>query len=256
MNMKIIPELERLYKTLPEVDCQQCGLCCVSPTCTLSEFIYLFHTLLRTTAFGKIKQYIEIPPEPHPEYPGNVRCIFLENNRCSIHAARTAACRLFGIPSLKELNIANMETCRHAITVTSGNSDISFLQSWLDKLCDLDRTLYAYGSEPYFIKGFNIHCWLDIYFDDFFDFDAFRDITRVMKHYIDLTAFREYYICRTGLKEKVDKIGILSTLLACGDKNLLQPLLISIRDDYPATGTYFQDEAVAFCDVLEKEGTV
>lgn len=252
MQTNIIHEIEKLYKELPEVDCTQCGICCVSPTCTLSEFIYLFHVLQNTSSTEKIIRYLQTPPELHPDYNGNVRCFFLEEKSCAIHPARTGACRLFGIPSLKELNLSNLEACRHHIEIVSGNSDISFIQSWLEKLCQLDRKLYDYAAEPYFIKGFNLHCWLDIYFDDSLDFDIFNDIKQVLKQYVDLAEYKNYYTSQTGLKEKIDKIGILSALLSSGDKALLHPLLLSIRDDYPATGTYFYDEAVAYLDVLDK----
>lgn len=252
MQINIIQGLEQLYNELPEVDCQQCGLCCVSPTCTLSEFIYLFHTLTNFIPSEEIRRYLQIPPQPHPDYSGNVRCFFLEDNRCAIHSARTGACRLFGIPSLKELKLSNMETCKHTITVTRGESDISFIQSWLDKLYQLDKTLYQYGEEPYFIKGFNIHCWLDIYFDDSLDFDVFYNIKATMNHYLDLSRYKKKYTFHTGLKEKTDKIGILSTLIGSGDSKSLHSLLISIRDDYPACGTYFYDEAAAFLKILDK----
>ena len=104
------------------------------------------------------------------------------------------------------------------------------------------------GQNP----GFNLHCRLDIYFDDSLDFDIFNDIKQVLKQYIDLAEYKKYYTSQTGLKEKIDKIGILSALLSSGDKALLHPLLLSIRDDYPATGTYFYDEATAYLDVLDK----
>ena len=76
MAIDIIGELDLLYQELPEVDCKKCGLCCVSPTCTLSEFIYLFDYLQKSVNPEKVKEYILSPPEIHTDYEGNLRCIF------------------------------------------------------------------------------------------------------------------------------------------------------------------------------------
>ncbi len=252
MAIDIIGELDLLYQELPEVDCKKCGLCCVSPTCTLSEFIYLFDYLQKSVNPEKVKEYILSPPEIHTDCEGNLRCIFLKNNSCAIHAARTGACRLFGIPSLKELKLTNMEECKNKTTVIKGNCNIAFIKSWLDKLYLLEKKQYHYGIEPYFIKGFNIQCWLDIYFDDSLDFDVFSDIKNIMKHYINLSSYEDSYEPKTGLKEKIDKISILTTLLDSGDREAIHKLLLSIRNDYPATGIYFYDETTAFLEVLDK----
>ena len=252
MGLDLIAELDLLYQELPEVDCKKCGLCCVSPACTLSEFIYLFDYLQKNVTPERIFEYILSPPEIHPDYEGNLRCVFEINNSCTVHKARTGACRLFGIPSLKELKLTNMEECKNKITVNKGNSDIVFIKSWFDRLYLLEKKQYNYAMEPYFIKGFNIQCWLDIYFDESLDFDIFFDIKNIIKNYINLSPYKDSYEPKTGIKEKIDKISILTTLLDSGDREAIYKLLLSIRNDYPATGIYFYDETTAFLKVLEK----
>ena len=252
MSIDIISEIELLYQELPEIGCEQCGQCCVSPTCTLAEFIYLFHFLQKTVAPEKIKQYLLIPAETHPDYEGNLRCVFLENGKCSVHPGRTGACRLFGIPSLKKLNLTNMEDCKNKVAIIKGNGNVTFIQSWLDRLYALEKKLYRSWEEPYFIKGFNIQCWLDIYFDASLDFDVFIEIKNSMNQYIDLTPYKNSYKLKTGLKEKIDKISILASLLDTGDRESINKVLLSLRNDYPLTGMYFYDESEAFLKVLGK----
>lgn len=252
MNIDIINELELLYRELPEIGCKQCGQCCVSPTCTLAEFIYLFHFLQKNITPERIKHYILAQAETHPDYEGNLRCVFLENGKCSVHPGRTGACRLFGIPSLKELKLTNMEECKNNATIIKGDGGVTFIKSWLDRLYILEKNLYRSWEAPYFIKGFNIQCWLDIYFDDSLDFDVFIEIKNCMRQYINLSPHKNSYKLKTGLKEKIDKISILAALLDSGDKEAIYKVLLSIRDDYPLTGMYFYDESTAFINVLDK----
>ncbi|MGD9201029.1 MAG: YkgJ family cysteine cluster protein [Chitinispirillia bacterium] len=246
-------QLEKLYSELPELSCKECGLCCVSPTCTLSEFIYLFKYLCENYPGHTVKEYVLTPLEIHPSYEGNLRCIFLKNGRCIIHAARTGACRLFGMPNLHKFEINDLEECRNNITVISGNSDITFIKAWLDKLVALNESLYHFSEEPYFIRGFNIQCWLDIYFDDSLDFDVFNEIKVVMYRYIDLSYCKKSYSQQTGIRDKFDKIAVLSSLLSSSsDIELVRKTVYSVKNDYHTTGTYYLEEAEAYLSAMEK----
>jgi Fe-S-cluster containining protein len=244
--------LEALYKELPEVNCLGCGGCCVSPTCTLVEFLYIMNHAQRVLPALEMEAIFSNPPRVHPDYEGNLHCGFLRNHHCSVHPARTGACRLFGLPLLREMGINDMVHCRNAITIRSGEFTLPALDSWLGRLYEIERSLYATNTEPYFIRGFNLACWQDIYFDPTLDFDIFADIKKAMAHCIDLTRFAQLYPLSTRLKEKVDKISILFSLFQSGDQATLRSLLHSIRDDYPLTGTYYQDDADAFLRVLEQ----
>ena len=42
---EIIIATESLYQQLPTVRCKKCSSCCVSPTCTVAEFIYLMNDI-------------------------------------------------------------------------------------------------------------------------------------------------------------------------------------------------------------------
>lgn len=249
--MNIITKIESLYKKLPEVGCNGCGLCCVSPTTTLAEFIYLFNYLENELNENEILNFILKPAKLHEEYEGNSHCIFLDGKRCAIHPGRAGACRLFGIPSLKEMKIQNMEECRYNIKVISGRGDLPYIESWLNELFEFENTLYPFGSEPYFVKGFNLHTWLDIIFDDSIDFDVFKTIKDVIKENLKIFKYQSDYTLCTNIREKIDKIGILNSMIGIADAITLKKILLSIRDDYPLTGSYFYEEAQAYLKIIE-----
>lgn len=253
MNTDPIAALESLYNGLPEVACQGCGTCCVSPTCTLVEFLYIMQYSLNTLPESEIQRIISSSPRLHPAHDGNLQCPFLVANRCIVHKGRTGACRLFGVPALAEFGIKDMTECKHHIQILNGTSDFAFVKAWLTNLVALNRTFYAFEQEPYCIRGFNISCWLDLYFDETLDFDIFNELKHILHGAIDLSRWNAQGTPQTGLKEKVDKISLLQAILDSGDRGILQPLLLSIRDDYPLTGTYFYEEANMLLGELDKK---
>lgn len=252
--MDMLSEIEALYTDLPEIACTQCGACCVSPTCTLPEFIYLMRYCAKNFDAHRLKTLCAALPRLHEAHEGNVCCLFLEKGQCRAHKGRTGACRLFGVPAIDHMGIPDMVVCKNNISVVRGQSDEAFIGSWLDRLVKLNKRLYAFNEAPYFINGFNLECWLDIYFDPALSFDVFADLKSIMGKYLDLSGFERDYSPKTGIKEKVDKISILNAMVNIADPATVRQLLVSIRDDYPFTGTYFLEEAKTLLESLEKSG--
>jgi Uncharacterised protein family (UPF0153). len=250
--MDIISEIEALYSELPELACTQCGSCCVSPTCTLPEFIYLMRYCIQNLTANQLKDKFSARPIMHEEHEGNLRCMFLEKGRCTVHAGRTGACRLFGVPATEHIGIPDMVTCRNKISVVRGQSGEAFIKSWLDRLVKLNKGLYAFNVGPFFINGFNIESWLDICLDPALSFDVFADLKSIMKKHMDLSEYESDYVPQTGLKEKIDKISILNAMATVAGPATVRELLVSIRDDYPFTGTYFLEEAKTLLESWEK----
>jgi hypothetical protein len=249
--MNLLADIEALYTQLPSVACTECGECCVSPTCTLAEFVYLMHHCCANLSESQVRAFVLAAPRVSVTCDGNLVCQFLTDKLCAVHLWRTGACRLFGIPFLEKLGVANLVSCKHNIRVVSGENSEAFVRGWLDKLSQLNRSLYEFGKAPYHVFGLNLESWLDIYFCDLIEGDVFDDIRRVMKTHIDLALLAPRYVQKTGIKEKIDKISVLSMMFSSGDTKALRELLLSIRDDYPLTGTYFQREAQTFLDALD-----
>lgn len=252
MGSPLFQKINTLYRQLPKLSCKGCGTCCVSPTCTLSEFLFLFDFLCKNWKKDVLKKHILAPVEVHQQYEGNIVCTFLNDNQCTVYPARTGACRLFGIPALESLNIPNLVGCKEHISSPGIEIEVSFLKNWLLSLVQLDSSFYEFGKDPYFIRGFNIPCWLDIYFDDSLDFDIFNDIKKAMFSHIDLSFCKNEYTIKTDIRDKFDKIAVVSSLLDSGDVQTVKKVLLSIRDDYPATGTYFFEETMIFLSFIEK----
>jgi hypothetical protein len=248
--MNLLADIESLYSKLPSVACTECGACCVSPTCTLAEFVYLMHHCCAALSENQLRAFVLAAPRASETCDGNLVCQFLKDKLCSVHLWRTGACRLFGIPFLEKLGVANLVSCKHNIRIVSGENSEAFVRSWLDTLSQLNAGLYKFGKAPYHIFGLNLESWLDIYFDGSIEGDVFDDMRRVMKTNVDLALLAPQYVPKTGIKEKIDKISVLSMMLSSGDSASLRELLLSIRDDYPLTGTYFQREAQTFLDTL------
>jgi Fe-S-cluster containining protein len=248
---RALTDLQAFYTELPGVECQACGFCCVSPGCTLVEFIHLVRWAQQHLDAEAFRQFIHRPPQLHPDHPGDTRCAFIVDARCSVHNGRTGACRIFGVPSLSELHIEDLEECRNSIAAV-GRADAEFMRGWIQRLALLDQRLFAVGSEPYFVRGFNVECWLDIYFDESLSFDVFADIRKVMLDAVDLSAYRSEYRDKTNLREKIDKISVLSTMMGMVDAETMRNLLESIRDGYPFTGTHFLHEAQEYLRVLDE----
>jgi hypothetical protein len=250
MNENLLNEVAALYNELPSLRCRQCGSCCVSPSCTLAEYIYCMDYALSHIPKEQLRTMIHRPPLLHPEYEGNMQCVFLHDSTCCIHPGRTGACRLFGVPSLSEFNIKDFVQCRHSVEIASGNADIDFIRSWLDRLTELNKTLYPFDTSPYYVKGFPLECWHDIYSDELCSVDVFATIRECMHSYLDLSEIMKGYEQKTGIKEKIDKVTLVISMLDTPDPQLLEPLLLSIVNDYPFTSNYYVDEAQSYLDTI------
>lgn len=249
---EILAEIEQLYSELPIVHCKGCGGCCVSPTCTVAECMCLFDGIVKTWSNREILSMITAPVAAHPDYPGNNICTFLENNRCHIHRLRTGACRLFGIPALSHMNINDMVYCKNSVTTTGSTNDIDSINRWLYRLVELNGKLHPLGTAPWYHVGFNIECWLDLYFDETLTQEYFINLRDVMRSSFDLMRFAKDFKPRTGLHEKIITVERFSSEIDNGNASLLKKLLIDIRDNYPLTGTWFSEETEAFLAEIDK----
>jgi len=254
IRSEILTEIATLYNELPTVHCKGCGSCCVSPTCTAAEFIYLMDGILTTRSDNEIRSMITAPVEVHPEYSGNTICTFLKNGKCSIHPIRTGACRLFGIPALSYMNIKDMVYCKNEVTATGTTTDIDAINQWLYRLVELNRKLHPLGTAPWYHVGFNVECWLDLYFDDSLTQEYFVNLRNSMRKSFDLMRFAKDYKPRTNLHKKVITVERFSSEIDNGNAPLLKELLLDIRDGYPLTGTWFREEAEAFLAEIGKSG--
>ncbi|MFH0920326.1 MAG: YkgJ family cysteine cluster protein [Fibrobacterota bacterium] len=243
-NRMIIEGLAKLYHQLPEVPCEGCGECCVSPTCTAIEFTGAINYLIHNFTREQVEKILMASIVPHPAFEGNLRCCLQDagTRRCLVHPARTLACRLFGLPAISNFKIENMENCRKIDFTRCGKADEADIRAWLSELTRLNGEVAPYYCEPYWIAGLNIECWLAVYFDPLLDPGAFGDLKRYLHASVDLSFMTDRYKDVTQLKDKVDRITLLYQLIEWGDREEALGLVHALRTAYPMTGTYYHAE--------------
>lgn len=242
-------EIEQLYGRLPHVACTGCGICCVSPTCTLAEFIYFLVYCTHNLNSERFTQQLLTPPEVHVGYEGNTVCLYLDEGRCSVHPGRTGACRLFGIPAVDQMNIPGLVTCSKKTSAASQEFSSGNVKAWLVDLVRLNRKLYPMGEAPYFLTGLTLECWYDVYYYEYWKQPFFRKLHDILHLHVKLPGTIPY-LQRTAIVEKVAAIDRFFTIIDSGNAGAMVPLLLHIRDDFPLTGTWYHAEAQRFLDAF------
>ncbi len=240
-----LSKLGELYNQIPPVPCSgQCDqVCCVSPSCTLLEFLYLMEHPAAGVPQYRLAELLMRPADIHPRFEGNLFCRFEHKGRCLLHQGRTLGCRLFGIAALNELGIQNLENCTFMQVRDLPSVSKETLTGWLQEISDLNAPFYNYYQEPYWLAGLNIECWLAVYFNDYLDDAVFLQLKEILRSRLKLAFLKGRFRDPTNLKEKADKIKLLYLLMQSGDKDKSLELTKSLIEDYPFTGTYFFKEA-------------
>ena len=252
MKQPFFSKIELLYAELPPVNCRGCGGCCVSPTCTLAEFIVVMDHAIKTLGYETLISAMTAQPVMHKKSEGNIECPFLINARCTVHPSRPGACRLFGLPAISSLGITDLDNCPHIPAAELSGGDSAPIATWLDRLIDVNTGLYPCMSEPFYVKGLNLQSWCDLYFEKTLTYDVFADIKRIITESIDLSPLQPHMKFHTNIGEKIDKISILNAAVGFSDAKFLGDLLLSIRGDYPFAGTYFYEESGAMIEEIER----
>jgi Fe-S-cluster containining protein len=254
----LLAKLNEIYAELPPVPCKACGHCCVSPTCTIIEFVGAVRYALANFEKEKLSAILIQPAVIHPDYEGNLYCCFQskETKNCMIHPSRTMACRLFGLPVLSELSINNMENCSKLDVSKIQNPSKEKLNVWLRSLTDLNREAASFYSEPYWVSGFNIECWLAVYFDPLLTDGVFGELKSLLRNTLDLSFLEDRFVDKTNLKDKIDRIALLYMLIDTGSLSEAKELIARIRNDYPLTGTYYLEELDKLESIIVSQASV
>jgi len=96
------------------------------------------------------------------------------------------ACRLFGLPVLNQLGLENLEKCPVMDPQTCPPVPRETLDGWLSRIKDLNQDIPGYYSEPYWVLGLNLECWLAVYFDPLLDVGVFGVLKKRLQEAVDL----------------------------------------------------------------------
>lgn len=232
-----------IYHAVPEVACQACGACCVSPHVTLVEFCYLMQEVLdrplefRSWFFSRVL-------DPHPQAVGSLLCRFqLPDGRCSSYFRRPLACRLHGHAVMEEVGLSSEASC----PVSSERLICLSLETvyrLLDGLSSLNQRFYLHYLQPYWLSGLNIECWLTILFHDWPQ-AYFMSLKSLLARQFGpgLLRLAPLYRQPVRLAEKLSLIEIFQEELRQGRTANLFHFLEKIREDFPETGAYYYYEA-------------
>ena len=245
-----LSKLDLIYRNIPSVPCKACGKCCVSPTITFLEFLYLMDGVYRFEK-EQIQHFFSIPVKFHEKHEGNLQCRFIDKHgHCTVHKFRSMACRLHGLPAINMLGIEEIENCKIMPPSSLPEVKVNTLKKWLENLSQLNSEIFNHYKEPFWLAGLNIECWLAILYDPYFNLAPFKHFREIFKkRYPKLSEMK--YSDETNLKEKVDKITMFFEFIKTGVSEELIDLLSSIINDYPVTGTYYLNEAKKYKEIIE-----
>jgi Fe-S-cluster containining protein len=232
-----------IYARIPEIECQACGRCCISPHVTLVELCYMLSAFCeRPQELARVIQR-EVPA--HPDFHGQLACRFQSRNgACSIYAHRATPCRLHGHKGLLAAGDQYGTQC-HRVRYPNGTLAIDSIHTLLDRLAAVNGPLYdnAYYTAPYWLSALNLECWLTLLFTRPRQ-ALFAHLRRVVLRELGLgdrlqeMAFPQ----QVPLGPMLDRIDAFHQDLAEGRMAHLPRHLDELCGDDPRLGTYYRFE--------------
>lgn len=245
---------EDIYKAVPDIPCEACGQCCVSPHMTLIEFCYLMVPL--SSQRELLQQILSRIVPAHPEYHGNMLCRFqTPDNKCIVYERRALVCRLHGHPVLRNMGFQYQASCAASqrCTSTLTPDDVYYL---MDRLTELNKGYYSYYCPPYWVSGMNIESWLTVLFGNL-EQHIFKLLKKIMLRELNINDMACYFTQHVRLAEKLALIDTFQAQLSTGQAETLIPLLQRIQNDFPETGAYYYFEAEMYeKSLLEQRRTL
>lgn len=242
----IFKELHDKYSTLPGLQCGQCwGECCVSPTMTAIEFVYMMLGAQETMDKTTLLKFIQEPIKEHLFYAGNAHCRFQDmvNGRCQNYETRAMACRLHGHEALRAYQTDDLEFCDkkpdHNKTLS-----VEGLDRRLETIRDYNDSLEIPYAEPWYFCSLNLESWLDFYYTPSLceGRPVLAQIQRTIHSMLSLPLINQK-VQLTTLTAQLKTIEHLYRAISEGDGALVLDLLNDILEGFPSTGSYYLDEA-------------
>jgi len=250
---EISDKVKDLLNSVPGLDCTGCwGDCCVSPTMTLVEFIYMMESGKEIFGEPTFKNFLEKPRIEHKIYVGNSHCRFqdLDDGKCLIYPGRALACRLHGHDALRAFESKEMVFCdRNPDKDQSLTQDL--LNSMIHSVRELADQIEIAYEEPYFMLSLNLECWIDFYYNE--SISVHRNPLKYMYDYLHENLRLpelEKPTRHTTLSGKLNTIDKLFDAINSGDGYTMITLLNALISDFPSSGSYWIDEAKQYKKVI------
>lgn len=247
--------LKESYESLPGLQCGDCwGECCVSPTMTAVEFVYMMLGLQETRTHEEISIFLGDQVREHLFYAGNAHCRFqhLENGRCQNYEHRAMACRLHGHEALRAYQTDDLEFCDKKPDHEK-NLKKEGLDQRLQLIRDYNEKLQIPYSEPWYFCSLNLESWLDFYYTPRLSENR-PELLHIYQLLRDNLQLPEIVgrIQLTTLEGQLNTIETLYMAIEKGEGSLALDCLNSLIEHYPSTGSYYLDEARQMKEILLK----
>lgn len=249
-------DLEAIYADLPDVPCVACGLCCVTPHITFVEFAHLLDGMLGEWTEEEAIRFVARPMEPERRYPGNHKCGVQseEKGLCSLYEHRPLMCRLEGMPILDRMAIREVQICPY---ITEAEMPRTVTEAEVDRrvreVFDLAKRFYPVYEEPYWLTALNVETWLALVLDPDITQRPVLAVRRQLRESFDLDFLEPHYVDRTGLARQLDLIDCFFEEAEVKRRpRYAVRALQRILNEFPATGSYWQEEGRRYLDLMRK----
>ena len=255
-KLNMFEELTKAFNDLPSLDCGTCwGDCCVSPTMTAPEFVYMMQEAQRLYSNEELIEFIKEPFIEHKIFAGNQHCRFqdMKTGRCQIYLGRAAACRLHGHKILKDFGDENLEMCPR----NPGNQEAltkEHFQSFINVINKLNNDFKIYYKEPYFFYSLNLDSWIDFYLNP--EIASERPALEIDSTFLseNLTfKVEQKHSQLTTLSGKLNTIEQMFYAIHDKDYDLALIKSESLLYDFPSVGSYYLVEAKQMIDILKAQ---
>ena len=238
---------DNIYRRVPEISCQACGECCVSPHMTLIEFCYMMTSLLDKPE--QLERTISRIVPRHPIYPELFTCRFqTPDNLCGVYSHRVLACRLHGYPVLEKAGFQYHVHCKKVEPTDKGLA-MDDIYELMDRITELNQVYYSHYTPPYWVACLNTESWMTILFTEIPQ-NVFRLLRNLISRELGIQNLSEHFTQRVTIEEKLAMIDLFQADLYHSRYENYGPILTKIQNDFPDTGAYYYFEAKMYKKAL------
>ncbi len=247
---KVQEALAEIYKQAPEVPCNRCSRCCISPHMSYIELIALLRKMVEVFSEDELRLLVSAEPIVSEFHLNNIICPLLRDSECSCYEVRPLSCRLEGIDILDQLTARERICSYQQGAVTEEDFGGEEIEAILDAANKLNMPYCGLLDEPYFFDSVNLHCWFAIMFDPDITQEYFLKLRELIFAEVDLRYLGSSYVNHTRFNEKLDLIDKFFELN--NEKKAQEALecIQKVNTEFPYTGAYYYPQANVYINFM------
>lgn len=247
---KVQAELSKIYQKTPDVPCNKCGKCCISPHMSYIEVVGVLRKMVEVFFEDEMKILVSSKPIISEFHMTNIVCPLLKDNECTCYESRPISCRLEGIDILDKLTHRERICTYQVGAVTEDDFGGQDIEDVLELANELNSPFCGTMEEPYYFDSVNLHCWFAIMFDKDIKQEYFLNIRESLLKEVDLAYLADSYVNHTKLNEKLDLIDKFFILNDEKKADEALACIKSVNEDFPYTGAYYFPQANVYINFM------